>query len=351
MTYARSAIVQFALIYAILTIIITMVVVSPTVAQSREETTPQERTKVRQFVNLVNNPSLQRSILAGLSGVAVEAGTAQDQARIRLARSRGASAYALTLSTPSSGNDFTDYGGIDGLAGDLKTTFSLSHHFYKGRIDPREVRERQEAICREAGIDVGGGGTCHDGAVRARSERLARAFVRQALPFKRIPVFSLDGAVGYRETTFFEPEVDTTEGQAYVSGSLSFSFGLLTADYLAYVHGRYENRVEDGDEATFCTPIEEPGLESCKLVPLGAPKRSGALVVGIGLRLWGRDAAIDPQVSWDITEGVVGIDLPVYLIRNASERFTGGVRFAWRSDDADYVAASVFVAAPLGLGL
>ena len=47
-------------------------------------------------------------------------------------------------------------------------------------------------------------------------------------------------------------------------------------------------------------------------------------------------------VSHDVRRGVTGIDLPVWVVRNAAGGLAGGIRFGYRTD-ARQLTASLFV--------
>ena len=119
------------------------------------------------------------------------------------------------------------------------------------------------------------------------------------------------------------------------------------------MRGRYERRYDAGTSARKCQPLPGAdagsGLDSCTDLPFGAPVRSNAFLVSAELRWFFRSWAASPIVSYDSKKKVFGVQLPVYLVRNADGQLTGGFRLGWRDDTHD-VTASVFVSKPLSLG-
>jgi hypothetical protein len=54
-------------------------------------------------------------------------------------------------------------------------------------------------------------------------------------------------------------------------------------------------------------------------------------------------------VAYDFQKKVLGLQLPIYLVRNSDGQFTGGFRLGWR-DDTHVLSASVFISKPLSVG-
>jgi len=48
-------------------------------------------------------------------------------------------------------------------------------------------------------------------------------------------------------------------------------------------------------------------------------------------------------ISYNVDRGVTGIDIPVWMIPDASGSFGGGVRFGYRSDSRKHPTLSIFV--------
>jgi hypothetical protein len=59
--------------------------------------------------------------------------------------------------------------------------------------------------------------------------------------------------------------------------------------------------------------------------------------------------AVAPQVTYDVLDDVVGIDVPVYFLSNSEHGLTGGVRFGYRSDRDDHFSVGVFIGAAFNI--
>ncbi|HLA63830.1 MAG TPA: hypothetical protein VK610_05350, partial [Rhodothermales bacterium] len=287
--------------------------------------------------------------VSGASGVTLEAGVSDGRGRIRYARERNASVFALTLSTPAAEDGPTTFGTLEGLASDLKLAGSYTRHFSGARrVNLGLVQRRQDAICQSVGIDLATE-SCNDNLVRERGGKEAQVlFLTTALLSPRIWTVTVEGTGGYRRFEYLVAEEDTTVETPYLSGSASVTAGLISPFAFTYVQVRYENTLDAADPVERC--VASSGVyQSCEDIALGAPERAGELVLAMGRRFFVGRVALDPQVSIRLTDGLVGASLPIYLVRNGDGLFTGGVRFGWESDERDF-AASVFVSAPLSLG-
>ena len=162
-------------------------------------------------------------------------------------------------------------------------------------------------------------------------------------------------AVGAYESfaaTFAHPSFayrdSTTLGRRSVDHALySFEAGAGYRWAAAAVQGavRWEHGYRARTSQNVCTPASfgPPGTQSCANMVVGAPSDTGRTVAGVsGSWSVGGNAALRITVSRDFTHGVTGIDLPLWLVRNAAGGLAGGVRFGYRTD-ARQVTAALFV--------
>jgi hypothetical protein len=85
------------------------------------------------------------------------------------------------------------------------------------------------------------------------------------------------------------------------------------------------------------------GTQSCANMVVGAPADTGRIAASLsGAWSIGGNAAMRLTLSRDFTHRVSGVDLPVWLVRNAAGGLAGGVRFGYRTD-AREVTAALFV--------
>lgn len=115
----------------------------------------------------------------------------------------------------------------------------------------------------------------------------------------------------------------------------------------AAVHAavRWERSYRAQSAQSVCTPASfgPPGTTTCSSMVLGAPASSGKTVASVsGAWSIGGNGAVRLTLSHDAQHGVTGIDMPVWVVRNAAGGLAGGVRFGYRTD-AKQLTASLFV--------
>ena len=321
------------------------------ITHARAQTAQDSAAAVRVGLRRTDDPSLARGLLSALSGVALEAGVEGSKARARLARNDGVQSFALALETP-----FQERSGagapltLDGLASDLTLSASYTRYLLPA-LTPRNVREyvaSQERICARLGLP---GGECNDQRVREVGGRAAQDdFLAATFGAPSIWVGSFDGTVGQRGVAYLTSGGDVVKGHR-ASAATTLSVGRLTPRALYYAEARYELSIDEQDEVTRCAPVSgQPTLNRCEEFSFGAPERDNSFVGTVGVRAFVGAVAIEPSVTFAAAGEVFSFALPVYLVRDADDAFTAGVRVGWRSDE-DFPSASVFIAKPFTLGL
>lgn len=119
-------------------------------------------------------------------------------------------------------------------------------------------------------------------------------------------------------------------------GGLLFSRGSLYGK----VTGKRD--FEENDPATLCSPITGSVLQNCTSLPLGKAQVVNSLVSSLELRYFFPAVALAPSVQYDHQSDIWGLELPVFLVRDEKNAFTGGFKLGWRSDQHN-VIAGVFV--------
>ena len=108
---------------------------------------------------------------------------------------------------------------------------------------------------------------------------------------------------------------------------------------------RWEHGYRARTSQNVCTPASfgPAGTQGCANLVVGAPSDTGRTVASLsGGWSLGGNAALRLTVSRDFSHGVTGVDLPLWLVRNAAGGLAGGVRFGYRTD-ARQVTAALFV--------
>ena len=182
---------------------------------------------------------------------------------------------------------------------------------------------------------------------------------------------NLDGLAGSARVQLSYTTSATAVGWAYSIAATysqpSFAYrdtltlGKRSADHAAYaievgdgyrwsstaVHAalRWEQSYRAQTAQNVCTPASfgPAGTTSCSSMVIGAPSSSEKTVASIsGAWSIGGNGAVRLTLSHDVRHGVTGIDMPVWLVRNAAGGLAGGVRFGYRTD-ARQLTASLFV--------
>jgi hypothetical protein len=117
-------------------------------------------------------------------------------------------------------------------------------------------------------------------------------------------------------------------------------------------HVAYELGYEAGKKQILCPFNAGPGPVQCFNDPASPPKKDKSLLIKFDLRQYlgealGTSFAIAPLVTYDTSDDVVGIDVPLYVISDGDFGLTGGIRAGWRSDTKD-VVVGIFVGKAFG---
>jgi hypothetical protein len=361
-------------------------------AQQREQQEKAQRAAVRRSAISVDS-----ALPILLSGVAIEAGQADGTATINYNQKRGDQSVVAKLSTPVTKDaKDTDFASLNGLAADL--TFSLSYTGISAPLAASTVEARkqvgaaQEQVCKEYHADPD---ECEpEGLIRAAAvkcgftevqnvkevgpsevadtlagllvtakdaqrtcfeslrDRALDAFDFASFQGHSIRSWAVTGEVGRKPATFFDAGGNKLQ-KTNVPYAISGAYGWIGKNGVFSLNGRYESRFKDGKDVTRCQPFASgaPGsnLETCEQLPFASPARSSAFVASAEGRWFFTMLAISPVVSYDFKQKVLGLQLPLYFIRDSNKDFTGGVRFGWR-DDTHKFTTSVFVSKALSLG-
>jgi hypothetical protein len=139
------------------------------------------------------------------------------------------------------------------------------------------------------------------------------------------------------------------EHDAY-SGTLSAGW-LPVVSPLPYVglSFTYEDSFEGQGKQQICEPFGPQGSLRCQSLALGAPRQVEKQLLQLESRRFFPRAtsAIGLRLSRDFKNDVTGVELPVWVLRDASGLLNGGVALGWRSDTEEWTF-SAFVGSPFG---
>lgn len=271
---------------------------------------------------------------------------------------------SLTLSTPLSKNSSsTDFLSLDGLSDNL--SLGLSWTGVYGLLETLENdsagqrQARQDEICIRYGMPMTGDiPTCEPANLemfltqQGRTEEIyeATASIDQAFfQDARLWGISVGANIGYRSFDFFSDQAVASDAERF-SRSASATFYVINGSSRWAVGLSGERSYRDArTKARSCSAVaDSEGLETCRELPLGEPLVTDDVVARVEWRRLTERIGISPVLSWRIEEEVVGIDVPIYLARDAAGLLTSGIRLGWRSD-RDEPQLGIFVAKPFSL--
>jgi hypothetical protein len=108
---------------------------------------------------------------------------------------------------------------------------------------------------------------------------------------------------------------------------------------------RWEQSYRAQPTQNVCTAASfgPPGTETCASMAIGEPSTVTRAVASVsGAWSVGGNGAARLTISRDLRNGVMGIDLPVWVMTNPAGGLAGGVRFGYRTD-ARQVTVALFV--------
>jgi hypothetical protein len=150
--------------------------------------------------------------------------------------------------------------------------------------------------------------------------------------------------VGADDLTARPPETHTSWSAGGVAGVV---FATNTVAAVSYTR---EAAFSPGDKAQVCSPVGSAGALKCTDQVVGAPgdpERTNRLSFELK-QFFGTNFAVAPKINADATDGIVGIELPIYILQDKKGGLTGGVTLGWRSDTKAFTA-SAFVGPVLTL--
>ena len=109
---------------------------------------------------------------------------------------------------------------------------------------------------------------------------------------------------------------------------------------------RHEETYNPANSQSVCVPanLGVAGALTCTSLVVGPPSHSRKNIVDGEYRAaFAKFISASVGVSYNVDRGVTGIDIPVWMIPDASGSFGGGVRFGYRSDSHKHPTLSIFV--------
>lgn len=253
-----------------------------------------------QRARLVVDPALQNPVRASVWGMAIRAHSDDSEVKIQANLAEifklGNTALSLSLIEPvSKDGAITELADLDGLVGTTRGELAWTH-------------------------DI------------AQQSTIAKYYARVTGSAPRFE-YRTPAGLAKEETR-----------KATVSGSAGVAF--VEVDNVFRLGYRHENGFKAADERSICTPVNVgvPNAVECEAVALGPPASSTKNVIDFEYRrTLGNYTSFVLAVAHDVDNGVTGFDLPIWFIPDVHDKFGGGIRVGFRSDQKKSPTLSIFI--------
>jgi hypothetical protein len=319
--------------------------------------------------------------LAGPDGFSSELSASADATTVAIKLSKTDSSAGLdtgvyttwsaTASAPlSSGARFSDLGTLDGFSNSARLRVQWSRYvrpISEPDLQPgyEDLMARVRAAClqrlgaKSTACDpqIPDSGFVHDNAPDLEAQYLSLFRMTGGKVDWSAQAYGFEGSVGYKSFKYMlagPAREDQTERTPW--GARAFYSWLpdIRSDAITGAI-EYQNTYKDATQAALC-PAGVAGAEvTCKIGPLGKPKRDEKLLWSLEYRhQFSNPGSFFPAVglstmlTYDSRNDVFGVDVPVYLVSDPKNGLTGGVRLGYRDDD-DEVIVGVFVGTAFSL--
>jgi len=171
-----------------------------------------------------------------------------------------------------------------------------------------------------------------------------------------IQVYSLEFRYGASKTfEYLDTESFERMGEEHAGYSAAFSVGFLPLNqhvYFVGLSGRYEKSYVSQPGQQICLPVGIADATQCETIAVGTPLEVTRTLAQLEFRKYVKSGAlaVNPRYTHDFDNGVNGVELPLYFLKDGKGTLNGGIAVGWR-DDIDSVTLSAFVGSlsnPLG---
>lgn len=270
----------------------------------------------------------------------------------------------LKLSGPvNKQEDRTELATLDGLAGRTKLTLGVTYLSrtekevvttvttnIQNAIDAPGFLKKIEAACL---ADNPGNPDCGSTTTNDLSPGARRRFLKGMGATGGSFFFASEATYSAPETfKFVVPATLERKKEQHDGFSGRASFGWLPiVSPLPYVGltFTYEDIFVPASPQQVCEPLNSIGALRCSNLALAPPTESKSSLLQLELRRYlpQATAALGLRVTRDIENDVTGIELPFWVVRDASGMLNGGIAAGWRSDTETWTL-SAFVGSPFG---
>jgi hypothetical protein len=304
-----------------------------------------------------------------LSGAQVVAGKGANSASVKATHtstfSKGDGAaifqgWSFAASAPlDKTSDDTDITSLDGLVNTANVEFKYNEFRVQGRKRPTaEVLPKLDEICdrvfeamkKQTGKAPDRKGGCDMAEVRKYSPGDVDAFDNAFWDYDSTSwMWGASAKAGYQNFDFVDASTAKKGKQdetpwsigGYVGYSPSTSRTLLSTQF------QYQHAFKEGKNGTVC-PASTGGAVTCATGAIGNPEKVTKKILSLEGRMATAWAGLGLTIDRDFAAGVWGAELPIHFIKDKDGKFSGGVKWGWRSD-THVSSFNVFVGATFGL--
>jgi hypothetical protein len=148
-------------------------------------------------------------------------------------------------------------------------------------------------------------------------------------------------------TTLDEDEEERTPVSVAASAGVYVPSGILNGLWSASLEGQRSYRA--GQKTEICRPTAVASVIRCADETIGAPTESERVILTGGhRRRFGSAVAIAPRIHYDLQNSELGVELPIYALRNADRGLTGGITLGWTTESEE-LAVQIFVGSIFGI--
>lgn len=154
-------------------------------------------------------------------------------------------------------------------------------------------------------------------------------------------IFGFNAEIGYDDFTYYT-SLTQKEKDREMHWSAGGSLGTSSPLRKAYFGAGFElQRAYESNKPRIVCPLTTDTTFDCVQGSFGAPQRGYQRIAFVEARSALFDRPYNIRLAHDFASDRSSVDLPIYLLRNKQNKFTGGIRLGWNSDN-DFIAG-VFV--------
>lgn len=298
----------------------------------------------------------------------VSTGTDDDNVTFSIALPTGpsqANRFSLVASAPIHGGDDAMPASLDALVNGTRVTLRWGHFgFVRGGPDDRAraIMREQQDLCAARLPDPQNpahrriGGACADTNQLVHDLALPRYREYLSHMIHGAVDYGIDATAGINDFEWLEPVTFIPQKARHTDWSVAGHFSYYEPGLALTGSASYQRAYEAAEKQLLCPPNTTSPATQCRTDRGVGPTRNEHFLLSASLRyrFAGSDGrllplAVAPLGTYDVTDDVWGVDVPVYFIPGAGSGLTGGVRFGYRSDRDDHFSIGVFVGAAFNI--